>query len=79
MKLTGKSKYLMSFFLKNKLTTYDQSHSSNQSKKYTFLNTNWIKRRYYSHLYVNYLVNEKFFFSLDFFISKLMYRFFYNK
>ena len=67
------------FFLKNKLTTYDQSHSSNQSKKYTFLNSNWIKRRYYSHLYINHLVNEKFFFSLDFFISKLMYRFFYNK
>ena len=67
------------FFLKNKLTTYDQSLSSNQSKKYTFLSSNWIKRRYYSHLYINHLLNEKFFFSLDFFISKVIYRFFYKK
>jgi glycosyltransferase involved in cell wall biosynthesis len=67
------------FFLKNKLTTYDQSLSSNQSKKYTFLSSNWVKRRYYSHLYINHLLNEKFFFSLDFFISKVIYRFFYKK
>ena len=67
------------FFLKNKLTTYDQSLSSNQSKKYTFLSSNWIKRRYYSHLYINHLLNENFFFSLDFFISKIIYRFFCNK
>jgi glycosyltransferase involved in cell wall biosynthesis len=67
------------FFLKNKLTTYDQSLSSNQSKKYTFLSSNWVKRRYYSHLYINHLLNEKFFFSLDFFITKVIYRFFYKK
>jgi glycosyltransferase involved in cell wall biosynthesis len=67
------------FFLKKKLTTYDQSLSSNQSKKYAFLSSNWIKRRYYSHLYINHLLNEKFFFSLDFFISKVIYRFFYKK
>jgi len=64
------------FFLKNKLTIYDQSLPDNQSKKYNFLTSSWIKRRYYSHLYINYLLDEKFFFSLDFFISKLIYRFF---
>ena len=67
------------FFLKNKLTIYDQSLSSNQSKKYTFLSSNWIKRRYYSHLYLNHLLDQKFFFSLDFFITKLIYRSFFNK
>ena len=67
------------FFLKNKLTIYDQSLPDNQSKKYNFLTSSWIKRRHYSHLYINYLLDEKFFFSLDFFISKLIYRFFYNK
>lgn len=64
------------FFLKENLTVYDQSLSGNQSKKYTFLSSGWIKRRYYSHLYVNYLLNKKFFFNLDFFISKLINRFF---
>ena len=67
------------FFLKKKITVYDQSLSNNQSKKYNFLNLSWIKRRYYSHLYVNQLLDGKFFFSLDFFISKLVYRFFCNK
>lgn len=67
------------FFLKKKLTVYDQSLYTNQSKKYKFLGSDWIKRRYYSHLYINHLLDEKFFFSLDFFISKLIYRFFYNK
>ena len=67
------------FFLKKKITIYDQSLSNNQSKKYYFLNFSWIKRRYYSHLYVNQLLDGKFFFSLDFFISKLVYRFFCNK
>ena len=67
------------FFLKKKLTTYDQSLFNNQSKKYTFLSCSWIKRRYYSHLYINHLLDEKFFFSLDFFISRVIYRFFYNK
>ena len=67
------------FFLKKKLTVYDQSLPNNQSKKYNFLNFNWIKRRYYSHLYVNHLLNDKFFFSFDFFITKVFYRFFYNK
>jgi glycosyltransferase involved in cell wall biosynthesis len=67
------------YFLKKKLTTYDQSLFNNQSKKYTFLSSSWIKRRYYSHLYINHLLDEKFFFSLDFFISKVIYRFFYNK
>ena len=67
------------FFLKKKITVYDQSLSNNQSKKYNFLNFSWIKRRYYSHLYVNQLLDGKFFFSLDFFISKLVYRFFCNK
>lgn len=63
------------FFLKKKLTIYDQSLIKNQSKNYNFLNSSWIKRRYYSHLYVNQLLGKKFFFSLDFFISKLVYRF----
>jgi glycosyltransferase involved in cell wall biosynthesis len=67
------------FFLKKKITIYDQSLSNNQSKKYNFLNFSWIKRRYYSHLYVNQLLEGKFFFSLDFFISKLVYSFFCNK
>lgn len=63
-------------FLKKKLTIYDQSLSNNQSKKYNFLTSSWINRRYYSHLYINKLLDGKFFFSLDFFISKLLYRFF---
>ena len=67
------------FFLKKKLTVYDQSLPNNQSKKYNFLSSTWIKRRYYSHLYINYLLNEKFFFSFDSFITKVIYRFFYNK
>ena len=67
------------FFLKKKLTIYDQSLPNNQSKKYNFLSSSWIKRRYYSHLYINHLLNEKFFFSFDSFITKVIYRFFYNK
>jgi glycosyltransferase involved in cell wall biosynthesis len=67
------------FYLKNKLTIYDQSLPNNESKKYTFLSSNWLKRRYYSHLYINHLLEENFFFSLDFFITKVIYRFFYNK
>lgn len=67
------------FFLKKKLTVYDQSLPNNQSKKYNFLSSSWIKRRYYSHLYINHLLNEKFFFSFDSFITKVIYRFFYNK
>ena len=67
------------FFLRKQLTIYDQSLSTNQSKKYKFLSSGWIIRRYYSHLYINYLLEENFFFSLDFFISKVIYRFFYNK
>jgi glycosyltransferase involved in cell wall biosynthesis len=67
------------FFLRKQLTIYDQSLSTNQSKKYKFLSSSWIIRRYYSHLYINYLLDENFFFSLDFFISKVIYRFFYNK
>jgi len=67
------------FFLKKKITIYDQSLSNNQSKKYNFLNPSWIKRRFYSHLYINQLLAGNFFFSLDFFISKLLYRFFCNK
>ena len=64
------------FFLKKKLTVYDQSLPNNQSKKYSFLSFTWIKRRYYSHLYINHLLNEKFFFSFDFFITKVICRFF---
>ena len=67
------------YFLKKNLTIYDQSLIGNESKKYTFLSSSWIKRRYYSHLYVNHLLNKKFFFSLDFFVSKIINRFFLNK
>jgi glycosyltransferase involved in cell wall biosynthesis len=62
------------FFLKKKLTIYDQSHISNQSKKYSTLSANWINRRYYSHLYVNDLLNKKILFSLDFYLTKLFRR-----
>ena len=52
-----KSKKFLS--LDKSFTIYEQSLVGNEAKKYGFLGKNWIKRRYKSHLYVNFLEGLK--------------------
>lgn len=57
------------------LTHYYLDLFGNQSKRYKKFSATWICRRYFSHLYVNYLIhNQKFNINLDFFLTKIIYK-----
>ena len=57
------------------LTHYYLDLFGNQSKRYKKFSVTWIWRRYFSHLYVNYLIhNQKFNINLDFFLTKIIYK-----
>ena len=57
------------------MTYYYTNLNSNQSKKYKKFSSSWFSRRYFSHLYVNYLTrNQKYNINLNFFLTKTIYK-----
>lgn len=55
-------------------TFYEQSLESNQSKKFFYLSQDWIRRRFYSHQYVNSFNTSTKNFSFDFYFTKILYK-----
>ena len=57
------------------LTRYYTDLIGNQSKRYEKFSLTWFSRRYFSHLYLNCLMNnQKFNINLDFFLTKIIYK-----
>jgi glycosyltransferase involved in cell wall biosynthesis len=67
-----KSNNLLS--LNSNYTFYEQSLESNQSKKFFYLSKDWIRRRFYSHLYVNSFNTSVINFSFDYYFTKILYK-----
>ena len=67
------------FFYNLPLTSYDQTQNSNQSNTYFKFKSNWISRRYFSHLYINNFYKKKIIINIDFIFTKLVYKIFYEK
>jgi glycosyltransferase involved in cell wall biosynthesis len=67
------------FFYNFPLTNYDQTQSSNQSNSYFKFKSNWILRRYFSHLYINDFYKDRFILNIDFIFTKFVYKIFYEK
>ena len=61
------------------LTNYDQTQNSNQSNTYFKFKSNWILRRYFSHLYINNFYKKKIIINSDFIFTKFVYKIFYEK
>ena len=73
------------FFLKKNFDTFNE-HLTNwtslgESRKYRHFNTNWWKRRYYSHKYLKNILKskKKIYFNIDFVITFFIFKIFIKK